>query len=314
MQKIISIIVPVFNEEKNVSLINTQIFGIFLSLPYTCEVIYVNDGSLDCSQLAIENLAKADNRIKVIEFSRNFGKEAATSAGLWHSTGDAAIMIDADLQHPASLIPKLIKCWEKGADVVIGLRTKNKNGGLMKRLGSFLYYKIINAISETPIRPGATDFRLIDKKVITEFNRFTEHERMTRGLIDWLGFKREFVEFEVNERADGVASYSFLKLIKLAISSSVAHSLVPLKISGYLGLVIITVSGLSGLVILIQNYVFSDVLGWSISSVAQLAILMIFFIGMILSCLGLVALYVGNIQNEVSGRPLYVVRGTKNLK
>ena len=122
--------------------------------------------------------------------------------------------------------------------MVIGLRTKNNGQSLVKSFCSFLYYKIINAISDTPIESGATDFRLIERKVINEFNRFTEHERITRGLIDWLGFKREFIECEANERINGVASYSFLKLIKLAISSSVSHSMFPLKIAGYLGMYI----------------------------------------------------------------------------
>ena len=314
MQKTISIIVPVFNEEKNIPLINEEILKVFSSLPYEYEIIFVNDGSKDFSQLAIEILTKSDKRIKSIEFSRNFGKEVATSAGLQYSTGDAAIMVDADLQHPVSLIPQFIQRWEKGADVVIGLRTKNNGQSLVKSFCSFLYYKIINAISDTPIESGATDFRLIDRKVINEFNRFTEHERITRGLIDWLGFKREFIEFEANERINGVASYSFLKLIKLAISSSVSHSMFPLKIAGFLGMYIVAFSGLGGLIIFIERYLLEDILNWNISPVVQLAVLMIFFIGIVLSCLGLIAMYIGNIHHEVSGRPLYSVRSVGNMK
>ena len=283
-------------------------------MPYDYEIIFVDDGSKDFSQLAIETLTRADKRVKSIEFSRNFGKEVATSAGLQYSTGDAAIMIDADLQHPVSLIPQFIRRWENGADVVIGLRTKNNGQSLIKSICSFLYYKIINAISETPIEPGATDFRLVDRKVINEFNRFTEHERMTRGLIDWLGFKREFIKFETNERVNGTASYSYLKLIKLALSSSVSHSMFPLRIAGYLGIWIVTISGIGGLVVFAQRYLFNEVFSWHISGSAQLAILMIFFIGVVLSCLGLIALYIGNIHNEVSGRPLYSVRSMGNIK
>ena len=315
MAKIISIIVPVYNEEKNIPLINAELLNVFsvLSL-YDYEIIYVNDGSKDNSQEVIENLTQNDKRIKSIEFSRNFGKEAATSAGLQYSTGSAAIAIDADLQHPPQLILEFIKHWESGADVVIGLRTKNKGQSITKKCCSYLYYKFMNAISDTPIEPGATDFRLIDRKVINEFNKFTEHERMTRGIIDWLGFKREFIKFEANERANEEASYSFWKLIKLALSSSVSHSLFPLKIAGYLGLFITITSGIGGLVIFIENYIFHDIWGWSITGSAKLAVLMIFFIGIVLACLGLVALYIGNIRNEVSGRPLFVVRSVKNIK
>ncbi|HAO64416.1 TPA: glycosyltransferase [Candidatus Taylorbacteria bacterium] len=314
MQKTISIIVPVYNEEKNIPLLKGALSDVFSSLPYDYEIIFVDDGSKDFSQLAIETLTRADKRVKSIEFSRNFGKEVATSAGLQYSTGDAAIMIDADLQHPVSLIPQFIRRWENGADVVIGLRTKNNGQSLIKSICSFLYYKIINAISETPIEPGATDFRLVDRKVINEFNRFTEHERMTRGLIDWLGFKREFIKFETNERVNGTASYSYLKLIKPALSSSVSHSMFPLRIAGYLGIWIVTISGIGGLVVFAQRYLFNEVFSWHISGSAQLAILMIFFIGVVLSCLGLIALYIGNIHNEVSGRPLYSVRSMGNIK
>ncbi len=315
MAKIISIIVPVHNEEKNIPLINAELLNVFSSLPiYDYEIIYVNDGSKDKSQEVIENFAQDDKRIKSIEFSRNFGKEEATSAGLQYATGNAAIAIDADLQHPPQLILEFIKKWEDGADVVIGIRTKNKGQSFIKNCCSHLYYKFINTISDTPIEPGATDFRLVDRKVINEFNKFTEHERMTRGIIDWLGFKREFIKFEANERINGEASYSFWKLTKLALSSSISHSLFPLKIAGYLGLFITITSGIGGLAIFIQNYVFHDVLDWSITGSAKLAVLIIFFIGIVLACLGLVALYIGNIRNEVSGRPLFVVRSVKNIK
>jgi dolichol-phosphate mannosyltransferase len=259
-------------------------------------------------------LAAANREVCYIGFSRNFGKEAATSAGLHFATGDAAIVIDADLQHPTVLIPKFIEAWEKGAEVVIGLRTKNESQSFMKSIGSFFYYKIINFISQTPIVKGATDFRLVDRRVIDEFNKFSEHERITRGLIDWLGFRRQFVEFEADKRAHGAASYSYLKLIKLAISSSIAHSLIPLKLAGYLGIFIFITTGIGGLAIFIQRYIFADALGWHISGTAQLAVLIIFFIGIVLSCLGLIALYIGNIYSEVLGRPLYVIRTKVNIK
>jgi glycosyltransferase involved in cell wall biosynthesis len=314
MQKTISIIVPAHNEEKNIPLISEEIFGVFENLPYDFEIIFVNDGSKDNSQQVIEVLAKADEKIKSIEFSKNFGKESATSAGLKFATGDAVIIIDADLQHPTSLIPHLIKKWEEGNDVVIGLRTKNKGQSFLKTICSAIYYRIINKISETPIVSGATDFRLIDRKVVNEFNKFTEHDRITRGLIDWLGFKRSYVPFEANERANGEASYSYFKLVKLALSSATSHSLLPLKFAGYLGLFIMFIFGIGGTVVFTENYIFHDILGWAITGTAKLAILMIFFIGLVLACLGLIALYIGNIHGEVSGRPLYVVRSLKNLK
>jgi len=308
MSKIISIIVPVHNEEDSIKLLYSELKEVFSELSYGYEIMFINDGSTDGSQHIIDILAKTDAWVKSIEFSRNFGKEAATSAGMHHATGNAVIAIDADLQHPTALIPQFVEAWENGADVVIGLRTKSEGKSFFKKLGSYSYYKIMNAISETPIQPRATDFRLIDRKVVDEFNKLTEHDRMTRGLIDWLGFRRVFVEFTAADRSVGTPSYSYIKLIKLAVSSAIAHSLMPLKFAGYLGMLITFVSFFAGLAIFTQRYIFNDALGWSVSGTAQLGILMIFFIGIILICLGLVALYIGNIHKEVHGRPLYVIR------
>jgi dolichol-phosphate mannosyltransferase len=315
MAKTISIIVPAYNEEKNVPLIAAQIVKTFASLPqYAYELIFVNDGSTDGTQVAIDTLAANNPSIKTIEFSRNFGKEATTSAGYHYAIGDAVMSVDADLQHPPELIPLFIKRWEEGIDVVIGLRTKSRGQSFIKAICSALFYKIINKISDTPIEPRATDFRLIDRVVIDAFNELTEHERMTRGLIDWLGFRRGFIEFEAPERVHGEASYSFYKLTKMAIASTVQHSLLPLKMAGYLGMFITFTSGAGGVVVFIERYMFNDVLNWAVSGTAQLAILLIFFVGLILVCLGLIALYIGSIHHEVSGRPLYVVRAVQNIK
>ena len=309
MQKIISIIVPVYNEETNIPLIKAELFNVFSSLPYDYEIIFVNDGSKDGSQQAIENLTKKDKKIKSIEFSRNFGKEMATTAGLHYCTGDCAILIDADLQHPPETISKFVVDWEKGYEVVVGIRKNCKSDTFVKVLGSKLFYKIMSKISETEIAPHSTDFRLIDRKVIDVFNQCTERTRITRGLIAWLGFKRSFIVFEANERIHGKASYSTYKLIKLALSSFVAMSLFPLKIAGYLGIATTSISGLLLLFIFIEKVIFSDPMHFTWLSFFVIAIL--FLVGIILSCLGLIALYIGNIHNEVSGRPLYVIREKK---
>ncbi len=307
---------PVHNEEQNIPLLFAELSAIFTLNPiYRFDVVFVNDGSTDRSQTVLEDLAEHHKNVRVIEFSRNFGKEAATSAGLHASKSDAVIIMDSDLQHPTILIPEFIKKWEDGADVVIGLRKKNKGAGIVKTYGSHLYYWFMNRIGDTPIVEGATDFRLLDKKVVVEFNKFTEHDRMTRGLIAWLGFHRVFVEFEADKRRNGDASYSFGKLVHLALSSFISHSLFPLKASGYLGFFITIVSFFVGLFVFTNRYIFNDPLNLHVSGSAQLAILMVFFIGIVLMSLGVIALYIANIQNEVLNRPLYIVRsevGTKN--
>lgn len=309
-KKLISIILPFFNEEENVRPLYRLLTESCASVgqDYLFEFIFVNDGSLDAGGLIVEEFARTDARVKYIEFSRNFGKEIAVTAGLHNCAGDAAIMIDTDLQHPVELIPEFIKKWEASAEIVIGVRKSNKGEGLIKKVGSFLFYKIINRISEVEIISNATDFRLIDRKVIDEFNRFTETHRMTRALIDWLGFRREYIYFDAKERLNGKARYGFLKLLKLAVGSVVALSLFPLKLIGYLGCVITFVFGCLGLYILFGNYFFHESYASSFTGPAQLAILIIFLVGVILMSLGLITLYIANIHGEVINRPMYVIR------
>ena len=315
MKKLISIVIPVYNEEENIPLVYEKIKEVSEKLSnYDWEIIFIDDGSTDNSENILEEMAKNNPLVKYIQFSRNFGKEMALSAGLDAANGDAVFMIDADLQHPVEFMPEFIEKWQNGVEVVIGVRNKNKGEGLVKKLGSFLFYKIMNAIGETKIIPRATDYRLLDKKVVLAFRRFTEHGRMTRGLIAWLGFKRDYIYFDANERINDQPGYSNIKLTKLALSSIVAHSLFPLKFAGYLGLLITFLFGTAGFLLLVGKYIFNNSLAMSFSGPAQLAILIIFLVGLILACLGLVALYIANIQAEVVNRPNYVIRKKKNFK
>jgi len=310
MTKLISIIIPVYNEEKNIPLVYGEIKKVWEDLKekYDYEIIFVDDGSEDESLQIIEDLKSENDKIKFIQFSRNFGKEVATSAGINNAQGEGAILLDADLQHPPELIPEFLKKWEEGADIVVGVRNKNKSDSITKKVGSFFFYKIINRISDTQIVPQSTDFRLLDKIVIQEFNKFTERNRITRGLIDWLGFRRDYIYFDANERSNGEASYSTFKLTKLALSTMTAHSFLPLKLAGYFGIVIIMTSGPLGLFIFTEKYILKDPWGLSISGSAILATIILFLVGIILICLGLIALYIGSIQSEVINRPLYVIR------
>lgn len=313
--KLISIVVPVYNEEKNIKILIDKLKEVIGGLSrYRWEMVLVNDGSADESQKEIEKIAENNLNVKIIEFSRNFGKEIATTAGINSCQGDACIMIDADLQHPPELIPEFIGKWENGAEIIIGIRNRNKNEGLVKRVGGWLFYKIINKISDTKLIPNSCDYRLLDRAVINEFNRFTEKSRMTRALIDWLGFRRDYVYFNTNDRANGKAGYSFIKLLKLAFSSFVSLSFFPLKFAGYLGIFIIITSGGLGLFILVGKYAFGIPWTLSISGTAILALVILFLVGIILSCLGLFALYIASIHNEVINRPIYVVRSKRNFE
>jgi dolichol-phosphate mannosyltransferase len=310
MNKLISIIIPVHNEEKNVPLLFAELKKVLAQIQsYSFEIIFVNDGSTDETKRELHKIEQNSAEVKIIEFSRNFGKEAATSAGLIECQGEAAIMIDADLQHPVEKISEFIAKWEKGTEVVVGVREKNKGEGLVKKFGSWLFYKFINRISEMEMVSGATDFRLLDRVVIDEFKKLTERNRMTRALIDWMGFKREYIYFKANERLHGRASYSFWKLTKLAFASMVSLSLFPLRLAGYLGITITVSAGILGLYMFFVNYITGQI---NYSGAAILAVIIVFLMGIVLICLGLIALYIASIHGEVIGRPMYIIRKSKS--
>lgn len=303
----ISIVVPVYNEALNAPLLYHEVVKTIKKLPYKFEFIYVDDGSKDDSAAVLEKLAKKQKNVRLIQFSRNFGKEAAVSAGLHAAKGDAAMVLDADFQHPPRLITDFIKKWKNGADVVVGIRDSNSGESWFKKFSSDMFYRLIKPVSNTDIIPHATDFRMLDRKVIDAFNRLGERNRMTRGLIDWLGFKRDFIHFEAEERKHGERSYGYRKLFQLAINSFTAYSLVPLRLAGYIGLVIVAVSGPLGLFAFVEMFLFDDPLRLGISNVVMLALLLTFLVGIMLGCLGLVAMYIAHIHSEVSNRPLYVI-------
>ena len=311
MTKSFSIVIPFFNEESNLEALHSALLAETGKIPHTFEFVFVNDGSTDQSADVVEKMRAADPRVKHIEFTRNFGKEIATTAGLDAAKGDAVIIMDADLQHPPALIPLFISKWKDGAEVVIGKRTRNKGDTLFTRFGSYAFHKIMSVISETHLVRGETDFRLVDRSVVEAFKHLRERNRMTRTLINWLGFRSIYIGFEAPERHSGVKQYSILKLLHLALHSFVANSLFPLRLAGYLGVFISSTSFILGIAVFFERYIYNDYLGWNISGPAQLAIIIVFLAGTTLMSLGLIALYIENIHTQVSGRPLYVIRKKK---
>lgn len=304
--KKISVIVPVYNEEKNVPLMHQALSNIVEKLVnYDFEFIFVNDGSKDNSWDAIKQEAQNDNRIIAIDFSRNFGKELALTAGVQNCTGDAAIFLDADLQHPPALIPQFVEKWEQGADVVAGIRKTTEKKSFIKDTGSKFFYALMRRFSRNVLTRNSTDFKLIDRKVINELVHFTEHNRLFRGLIEWMGFKTETIEFVAPERVNGTATYSLRKLFSLAINSLTSFSLFPLKLAGYLGVLISFVS----FVLLCVMLIFKFILHLPVfSPISYVIVTNTFVLGIVLMALGIMALYIGQIHAEVIGRPLYVIR------
>ena len=262
--------------------------------------------------LVLYELAKLDKNNKVLDLSRNFGKEIALSAGV-HEIGnvDAVICIDSDLQHPPQLIPKLINAWEEGIEIVATTRSSIEKQPFLKRFGSKLFYWLMSKVSGVNMRPNTTDFRLYDKKVIQAFRNVTERDRMFRGIMDWMGFKKIYISFKADARKEGKAGYSYAKLWHLAISSITSFSLWPLRITGRIGVLITLLSG--GLLSwMLLNYIFLHKLDYS--PLAIIVVANTFLIGLVLMSIGLVALYIGSIHTEVINRPLYIVRERLNFK
>lgn len=306
--KLISVVIPVHNEAVNIAWHHQVLEEYFVSRKLNYELVYVDDGSTDSSVAEIKQLAKKDSKtVRYLSLSRNFGKEAAVSAGIHHVRGAAAVIIDADGQHPIELVDQFIQKWQEGYDVVIGLRTSNKGEGFTKKYGSKTFHILLRLINGRDTLPGSTDFRLIDRKVINEYNKLTERNRLTRNLIDWLGFKKTVVPFAANERHAGKAAYSSRKLIKLALDGLVAHSTRPLKLISVLGLLISTLSVIGTLFLVIEMYILNDPLNLAVSGVAILALFLSFLVGVVLVCQGLLGLYLESVYYETQNRPLYVI-------
>lgn len=305
---LISIVVPVYNEATGLSEFNRRLFEVLNSqLEYIFEVIYCNDGSEDDTTKVIADFRAKDERVRLLSFSRNFGKENALLAGIENSKGAAVITIDGDGQHPVRLIPKLLQAWQSGSQVVVGIRAHNKNEGFIKRLGSKFFYKTINLFLTQKLKPGSTDYRLIDSSVRRAFLQLKESERITRGLIDWLGFKTEYVRFVAEPRRSGRPGYSFAKLVKLGANSMVSLSPRPLYLCGYLG-ILITLGALAvGTSVAFEQIFLGDPFGWHFTGTAMLGILTIFLVGILLAAIGILALYIAHIHSQTKSRPLYVV-------
>jgi glycosyltransferase involved in cell wall biosynthesis len=308
VNKTLSIVIPVYNEASGIARLHERLGAVLKSLPYDNELLFVDDGSVDATAQILADLARVDANIRVICFSRNFGKEAATTAGLREARGDAIIMIDADLQHPPELIPALVAAWEEQNEVVIGVRNPRPGESWLRRLGSRVFARTMNVISDVEAPLGATDYRLIDRKVADAFASLTEHGRLTRALIDWVGFRRIYIYFNAAEREGGENKYSYIKLASTAVGAIVTHSRVPLIVAGALGLFITCIAFLLGAVVLIEQIWLGDPWGLKVTGTAMLAIMILFLNGIVLIFVGLLSLYVSMVQREAAGRPLYVIR------
>ncbi|MDP2415507.1 glycosyltransferase family 2 protein [Daejeonella sp.] len=303
--KLISIVIPAFNESENIPKITAAIEKLFEPLPYRYEIIMVADGCTDSTMEKIQELILTNKNIFYIEFSRNFGHQNALKAGLDHSNGDCVISLDCDMQHPPEIIPEMLAKWEEGYEVVYTIRKEDKKLPITKRLTSKLFYSTINSLSDVEIEPGSADFRLLDKKVVSVMKKFHENEPFLRGLIKWIGFRQVSIEYYPNQRTLGESKYHFKKMISFALQGVTSFSVRPLYVAIYLGFAFTICSILYLPYILYAIYTGKEVSGW-----ASILMTIVFFGGLQLMILGIIGIYVGKMFMQVKERPNYVIRST----
>lgn len=304
----LSIAIPLYNESVGIVSFHDQLTKIAIAATdNSYEIIYCNDGSSDNTAELVRGIAANDLRVRFITLSRNFGKESALSAAIHAANGQAVIMLDGDGQHPITLIPQFIEAWRAGAKVVVGLRTNQDSETLIKQFGSRLFYILFNRLTGQHLIPGSTDYRLIDHSVQQAFLSLPETDRITRGLIDWLGFTRTYIPIPRLARVAGAPSYSLRKLILLATNSFVSLSAVPLYMFGVIGFIITATSFLLGGAVFVEQILLHDPLGWAFTGTALLGILTLFLVGIVLMSQGIISLYLSHTHNQTKRRPLYII-------
>lgn len=303
----ISIVTPVYNEEDNVVFFHEEITKVMKTTGMDYELIYVNDGSRDRTDELIRELAEKDPHVRAITFARNFGHQTAITCGMDFARGDAVITMDGDMQHPPELIPLLLEKWKDGYDIVQTIRTSTEDSGFIKKITSAGYYKVINSISKTPVTPGGSDFRLMNRKSLDVFLRFREHARFIRGIVGGLGFKQTTIKFEAPARHAGVSKFSMNKMLHFAMDGILTNSTTPLRAAFYAG----AVSGFIG-ILLILHVLYSYLVGNTVPGWATMTILIAFFGSANLVGLGIIGEYIGRIYEESKNRPLYWISGDTN--
>ncbi|CAN5438262.1 glycosyltransferase family 2 protein [soil metagenome] len=304
---LISFVIPVYNESENLPVFHSELLEVVASACESFEILYCDDGSSDNTKKLVGSWHEVDSRIRLVCLSRNFGKESALAAGIEQAAGQAIVMLDGDGQHPVESVPKFLNAWERGFKVVVGISKPYRREGLFKRLGSKIFYATFNRLTVQKIIPGSSDFRLIDHEVRDAFLGFKETDRITRGLLDWIGFERAYIPYTTKVRSSGGAGYSNRKLIGLAANSFVSSTPTPLYIFGYLGVGITIFSLISGLSVLLEQLILGDPLGWRFTGTAMLGILLIFMVGIVLMSQGILSLYISHINNQSKQRPLYII-------
>lgn len=303
--KHVSLVIPLYNEEGNIKILLAAIQYAFTGLPYTYSVLLVDDGSKDQSLEVVREIAALDERINFISFSRNFGHQNALKAGFDKATGDCVISLDADMQHPPSLIPAMLQKWEEGYDVVYSVRKEGADISKFKKGSSNVFYRLMNWLSEVDVEVGTPDFRLVSRPVIEVLKNLNEYDLFYRGLVKWVGFKQVPIEYEQDERLSGISKYTFRKMMRLALQGITSFSIHPLYAAAYMGFFISLMS-----LLYLPYAIYSYFFGYVISGWTSVIVTIAFFGGLQLTILGIIGIYLGKLFMQAKGRPLYIVKET----
>lgn len=306
----LSIIIPMYNEEAVVKACYMELTHTMKQYQWEYEFIFINDGSKDKTLLLLKEIAKVDLAVKVIDFSRNFGHQLAVTAGLSECSGQAAVIIDADLQDPPYVIKEMVDKWQQGYDVVYAKRKKRKGESFFKKISAKIFYRLLNSLSEIEIPMDTGDFRLIDRKVVEAFKQMPERNRFVRGMMSWIGFNQTYIEYEREERYAGVTKYPLKKMLHFAADGIVGFSTKPLKLVRRLGSITILVAIILAIYALSSKFIFRSVVtGWT-----SLMIAITFFSGVQLLSIGLLGEYIVRVYDESKNRPLYFIKEKINFK
>ena len=303
-EKMLSVVVPVYNEEEVLPEFHRRLAEVLDGLTMKSEIVYINDGSVDSSLEKMRQFKTEDGRIAMIDLSRNFGKEIAMTAGMDHAHGDAVVVIDADLQDPPELIPKMIEQWKLGYDVVYAQRISREGESVFKKATAHLFYRVIQKLSRIKIPPDAGDFRLLSRRAVVALSGLREQHRFMKGLFAWIGYPQKAIPYERDARYGGKTKWSYVGLWNFAIEGITSFSTIPLKVATYLGVLTAFVSFLFGMFIVVKTIFFGN----PVPGYPSLLVVVLFLGGIQLMALGVIGEYLGRMFDETKGRPLYFLK------
>ena len=301
----LSVVVPVYNEKEVLQEFHKRLSSVLKALPLDHEVVYVNDGSTDTTLSLLQEIKRGDSTVGIVDLSRNFGKEIALTAGLDHCRGDAAVVIDADLQDPPEVIPELIMGWRQGYDVVYAKRISRDGETYLKKTTARIFYRVIQAISRFKIPEDTGDFRLLSRRALDALNQLREQHRFMKGLFAWIGFPQKAVPYRRDARFAGETKWNYWRLWNFAIEGITSFTIAPLKLATYFGLMVALGAFVYGAVIIVKTLLYGN----AVPGYPSLMVVVLFLGGVQLVAVGIIGEYLGRMFDETKGRPLYLING-----